>query len=434
MGETSGRKMGLGSDGELVTCPAWGIPALAAASYTNSQMVDPDGMMAGPARETGALPKLLFSLFLTATLLGCGRDARHPRLAVTEEGGIEVVTVQNLPPLLAPGYEWEVRIGREFRTEDPNGYPLIYDPSEVLPLRDHSHILVSDPMADHPLVVVDVDRHKVVSRFGRRGRGPAELWGRRLLWEGDDGSIWILNSDNSRVLRYSRDGELLSTQRFDSDGFLMDLRIQPGTGSIFGEVFVPRANRLRLIDLESGIHREVIALPELAPDQSVGRIQAGRPLWTVLRSGVVTLRSDVAAFRFFTGSGTLVREIRLPLSKRRLSPLDVQREIAQHGAIARGVLTVGSIAITNGLYTIDDSIFATYHSDLWRAEEDPRIPEDQVYRLMAVSGDYLGTLSLPDGFQILAGRNGRLWGKVIDTEGVPIIREVLLVRPEPLNR
>ncbi len=394
--------------------------------------VAPENMVVSLALQTRALPKLFFFVLIIAALLGCEVSGRNPRLVVTTDAGVEVVTLEDLPSILDPGYQWEARIVREFRTEDSSGRPLVYNPTAVVPLRD-GHIFVSDPLADDPLAVLDVDTHEVVARFGRRGRGPAELWGRRLLWEGVDESLLILNPENSHILRYSRDGEFLSAQRFVSDVMLMDLRIQPGTSRIFGEVFVPRVNHLRRIDLESGIHEEVIALPALSPDQTPGRIHRGRPLWTVLRSGIVTARSDVAAFRFFTGSGALVREILLPLSERRLTSMERQRRIAQYGDIARS-LEVGPIAITNGLYAIDDSIFGTRQSNMWRAEEDPSIPEDQVVlRLMSVSGEYLGALPLPDGFQILAGGNGRLWGTAPDTDGVPIIREVLLVRPEALR-
>ena len=99
-------------------------------------------------------------------------------------------------------------------------------------------------------------------------------------------------------------------------------------------------------------------------------------------------------------------------------------------------LAVGPFAITNGLFAVDDSIFGMYQSRVWRAAEDPAPPEDQtIWRLISVTGEYMGFLRLPDGFWLLAGGSeGVLWASVLDENAVPVIQELALERPAVLAR
>ena len=69
-----------------------------------------------------------------------------------------------------------------------------------------------------------------------------------------------------------------------------------------------------------------------------------------------------------------------------------------------------------------------------RAAEDPVLPEDQtIWRLISVTGEYMGFLPLPDGLLPLAsGSRGVLWAKVPDENGAPVIQELVLERPRAL--
>lgn len=391
-----------------------------------------------PKHRIGTLVPIVVVL---SALLACDRAGSRPRVSTTDSAGVEIATLETLPSLLDSTYMWRVEVNRELHTQGggPDAEPVIYNPDGIVPLRD-GRILVTDPLADRPLALADMDRGAVVARLGQRGQGPSELSGSLVAWEDGEGFLWAMGRRNRRVHRYSPDGSLQSSRQIERRGLLLRALVRPGTDEVYVELFIPprrqpTAATIARVDVDSGLVQD--RLVDLPNDPAPGpgpTIQPGRSLWTALQSGVVTARSDLPSFRYYSYEGELIREIRLPLSKRELTQADIRRAKDQLGGFAR-FFVPGPIAITNGLYAVDDSLFGMYQSSIWRAAEDPRLPPGRsVLRLVSVTGEYMGVLWLPREFRLLGSGQGVLWGTVPDVHGVPIIQELTLTRPPALAR
>jgi hypothetical protein len=151
-------------------------------------------------------------------------------------------------------------------------------------------------------------------------------------------------------------------------------------------------------------------------------------LWAVVGEHIVTMRSENPALAVYDLSGNLVREIRLPLSRRTLSESDIQEQISLHGAIARG-LEPGPAALTNELYAASDSVFGMLTSGLWRAAEDPGSLADELWwRMFSLHGRYIGMVRVPEDVTWLWQGVDRFWAFVVTADGEPVLQELTLGR------
>lgn len=353
--------------------------------------------------------------------------------SVAVEDGIEVAVPSAVPSLTDPRYEWEFRVLREAATQ-PGGAatdPLLFNPRKALPLEDGT-LLVHDPQADEPLVLMAVDDGSVLRRFGRNGRGPGELSIALDFSEAKDGSVHVLDRGNRQVHVFAPDGSYRGSERLDLTEFASKTLPSPDGLSHFAELTAPRSDgrtrrlaRLRSVPPEVA---PVMDLPSLAGGVRAGDIQRGRVLWSVVGRNVVAMRSDVPVVMVHDFSGKLVREIHLPLTRRTITEGDIREQVAHHGDIAR-TLETGSAALTNELYAVNDTVFGMFLSALWRAAEDPPLPVGEIWwRMFSTRGAYVGVARVPDGVTWLWQGGERLWAAVLTEAGLPVIQELTLVR------
>lgn len=384
--------------------------------------------------------RLFLAPIAALALVACS-DGAIDRLVpvVTQEDGVEIATLAELPSLLDEAYLWETRVIREYRTtanDDPTAEPLIYEPVGAVQLSG-DRLLVSDRHGDPRFVILDLEDGSVVARFGRRGQGPGELSSRVVVTEAD-GVLWMLDSSNRQLHQYALDGDWLASNPLDFAEYLVSTHPRAGTTMFLGEMFTftqrnPRPNRIGSVDGPSGSLQVVAQLPDWPPDGGPGQLTPGRPLWTVVGRGFVTVRSDLPAVEVYDWDGNQVREIRIGLSKRWHSREEIKAEVEKWGGIAQGQAP-SSIAITNALDTVSDTVFAMVQSGRWRAAEDPELPEGRtIWRIFSVSGQYMGALFIPEDFNIISNGHGTLWGTVLDERGVPVIQELELVVPPALR-
>src|SRR5690606_34920841 len=156
---------------------------------------------------------------------------------ISIEDGVEVATPPAIPAPFDPRYEWEFRALREIPAGGPGpGHdPLVFNPARALPLRNGT-LLVHDPQADAPLVILDPTQRSALYRFGRNGQGPGELSPLVDLSENPDGSLRVLARANRQVLTYGPDGTYLGSERLEFEEYPFKSLPAPDTEGHFVEV------------------------------------------------------------------------------------------------------------------------------------------------------------------------------------------------------
>lgn len=375
-------------------------------------------------------------LVLTALLaVACG-GAEPDRILpdVTMVDGVQIASLQSMPDMLDPSHRWSFEVVQELQTvSGPDAEPVVFDPSAAYELDDGT-LLVNDPTADRPLVHLDPADGSVLARFGRRGQGPGEIAG-WLTFAEDGDALVALDAPNRRIHRFAMAGGAMTNTPFTIDAFGREAKLAPGGDAFLFETVHSYEdgwhNQLERIGLASGgVVTDFIRLPAPSPGAQPGLIQQGRALWTVAGEHVLTMWSDRPVVYVHGGDGALLREIHLPLTRRTITERDIQEQIEVHGAIANG-LRVGTAALTNVMYAVDDTVFALFTSDLWKAKEDPDLPAGEIWwRMFTVRGEYVGVVQVPDGFWPLETGRGNVWARVLDEVGYPVIQELELRRAE----
>lgn len=374
----------------------------------------------------------IVGLMLLGLLAGC-EDAEPARIApetsTTSES--ELAVLSDLPALLDSKYAWRFRPLREIQTmTDEVDDPLVYYPQSLLELSNGT-LLVHDPQAEEVLAILDPAGPSVRRRFGRAGPGPEEFGSRLSFVENSEG-FSVLDSRNRQLHRFGLDGRRISAEALPFDG-------SPGkaVGSTDGSFLVEV-----LKGSETGWHREIIRLdsstgesdfvtrlPPPPPGSEVGRIQRGRVLWTVSGERLAAMWSARPEIHVYDLTGTLIRTIQLPLTRRSLSERDIQRQVAEHGEFVLGRLQPGPAALTNELYFLPEDRFGMLTSDLWKAAEDPTLPVGRIWwRIFSMRGEYLGAVPLPEDFWPLGPSENGVWARVLDEVGHPVIQKLDLVR------
>lgn len=371
-------------------------------------------------------------VMLLGTLISCeGADRGRiaPEVRATSEG--ELAVLPPLPQLLDPEYAWTFRPVREVLTMSAGvDEPLVYNPQSLLELSNGT-LLVHDPQAEQVLVLLDPEGPSVLHRFGRAGPGPEELGSRLSFVETPEG-LFVLDSRNRQIHRFRLDGTRVSAQALPFEGM-------PGkaTGMADGSFLVEV-----LKATESGWYREIIRvdplsresafvtrLPQPPPGSDVGRIQRGRILWTVPNERLAAMWSAHPEIEVTDVTGVPIRRIRLPFERRVISERDIQLQVKEYGDFVLNRLEPGPAALTNGLYTVADTLIGMFTSDLWKAADDPRLPVGRVWwRVFSVRGEYLGVVELPEGLWPLGRSENGIWARVLDEFGYPVMQELELVR------
>lgn len=366
--------------------------------------------------------------------VGCVGDApADPRPSVTVVDGVEIAVLPPVPDPLDRSFAGEFRVVREIPTETGQGtaQPIIFNPRRVLPLRNGT-LLVHDPQADEPLVILDVEDRSVSLRFGRNGRGPGELSIALDFTEAPDGSIHVIDRGNRQVHEFASSGEHLVSERLELNEFSSKSFPSPERSSHFAEVTAAasggRMRRLARLGSDPPEVHPVLELPALAPGVRGGDIQQGRVLWTVVGDNLVVMRSDVPVVMIHDLEGDLVREIRLPFARRTMTEADIREQVGFHGDLAR-FLKVGPAALTNELYAVNDTVFGMFLDALWRPAEDPTLPVGAIWwRMFSVRGTYIGVVRVPEDVTWLWQGGDHFWATVLSKEGVPVLQELTIDR------
>lgn len=379
-------------------------------------------------------PRAALLVLVGSGVLGCTAETSRVLPDIVRTSGVEVATLEKLPATLDPAFRWSLQVIREIPTVgDLGAAPLVFDPHGVLPISGN-RLLIYDPSADDPLVLLDLATDSVVSRFGREGEGPGELGGWLSFGE-VGGDILVFDSGNRHVHRFQTTGTLVSSTPFDTDVIARKPLLLPDRPSFLVEGFHSDEggwhNVLDRVEL-SGEASRLLRLPTPPEGAQPGDLQVGRAIWTVLDESVVTMWSATPVLTVHSQTGDKVREIRLPLTSRRVTERDIAKEVQRVGVMASS-MRPGPTAMTNDLFAFSDSVFGMLLTDIRRAAEDPPLPPGEIWwRLFSVRGEYLGVLE-PMGdyesFQLVGRGSGTVWVKSLDEHGFPIIREVRLRPP-----
>jgi hypothetical protein len=375
-----------------------------------------------------------FALLVAGAIVGCGNGSGGDSdPVITMEAGLEVATPAGVPSPSDSRYEWEFSVLREVPAGvvGPGADPLVFNPVRALPLRDGT-LLLHDPQADAPLIVVDPTEGTALHRFGRNGQGPGELSRVVDLSQDSDGTLRIWARTNRQVLMYGPEGDYLGSERLDFSELPFKSLPHPSGRAHFVEVATgePGAwvRRVAQAELNPPGLLAAVDLAEPGPGARGTGIQYGRALWTVLGEHVLTMRSERPVVTVYGLDGDLVREIRLPLTPRTLTESDIQEQITFYGPIANG-LEPGPAALTNELYAANDSVFGLFLSGLWRAAEDPPIPAGEIWwRMFSVHGRYIGVVRVPEDLTWLWQGGDRYWAFRVTADGRPVLQELTLRR------
>jgi hypothetical protein len=182
------------------------------------------------------------------------------------------------------------------------------------------------------------------------------------------------------------------------------------------------------------------------PDREVARASNARTVlfdsrlvFAALGAGdLVVSRNDSGEFRHFGADGRLRTIVRLPLHPREIDPLehrDILSEFARvAGASARGVsVDIDSHYPTYTLLRpLGDSVFVLEHSLRGSPAGDAPLRSTQrSWRLVSVTGEYLGGLVLPDGFMPALTLASEVIGVTTTEEGRQWVNRFEVVAPDP---
>lgn len=378
--------------------------------------------------------RLLGAVAAAVIHVACDGGGARILPSVERSDDLDVATLADLPAALDPEYLWSYRVLREVPTvSGDDAEPLVFEPAQVLPLSS-GELLVFDPTADHPLVLVDPESATARARFGRSGQGPGELGPVLTLAEVDD-LLLVLDMGNRQLHRFSRSGVHLSSERVVMSGHAGKALLAPG-----GEGFLVEGFRssdaewhrvLERVAIDSGNAAYLLRLPDPSPDAEPGRTQQGRVIWTVLDGAIVAMWSARPEVVVYAPTGQTELKLRLPLSQLHLTEGDIQRQVSLYGPIAARQRP-GPTSLTNELYAVNDTIFGMLLSGTRRAAEDPVLPDGEIWwRMFTVRGEYVGVLRPPGDYQdfrVLFSGNGRVWARAFDPRGYPVLQELALVR------
>lgn len=373
------------------------------------------------------------SAVLTGTAVGCGPTGVErvlPDVAVVD--GIEEARLDGVPDAYSIEHQWMFGAERVVPTDGPEfDEPLIFDPRTALALRD-GNLLVHDPSADRPLVLVDPASGRAVVRFARAGQGPGEVGPRLTLGEGGDGALLAVDFVNRQIHRWDRTGGWMGSQRLEFPGGVATSAWMPDADAFLVEHVTMGADwvrhELRVVepgDREQGLYG---SLPEGLASTLPGGPQRGRLIWQRLGDRVVATRSDQPVFEVLE-DGALTRRISLPWSRYSVTEADADALAALYGPEYPRFRT-GPTGLFNDLVAVSDSVFAVFQATVWRAAEDVAYaPGEAWWRLFTTRGEYLGAVPLPDDFRVLGrGLDGTIWVRLLDENGVPELRELRLMR------
>ncbi|HEX6306821.1 MAG TPA: 6-bladed beta-propeller [Longimicrobiales bacterium] len=304
-----------------------------------------------------------------------------------------------------------------------------------------------------------------VRTFGRQGEGPGELkqpYGMLFL---SDGRLVVRDAGNARMNIYSRDGESLTTWPIPG-GFITSAPIfRDEEDNVYTDIIAERRNdglwRTGLLMLSSsGEWRDTLARPfadyespTLTAERRSGNNRSvsasGVPFWpsalsAMNRNGeLIGGIADRYAVLTWHDDGTVLRVERDVAAV----PVAEAEAAAARERITRNMQNLDANwrwdgpqppatkpAFTEIRIADDNRVWVRISQPGVRQPPDPaaepdargRMPVEQwvepmVYEVFEPSGDYVGTVRLPDRFRVMVMRGGRVWGVLRDEYDVQYV-------------
>lgn len=408
-------------------------------------------------RRLGSL--CVVALWITAGCDAAEHEARHDavdppaHIEATAAESVDVERVEAGLRVSAPSSdspaEWvPVRVRRiETAEPTPADEPLLYNPRAMFRFEDGTLVL-EDAGGAHRLVVIDPEEGSARARFARSGSGPAEIRGSWIsVWSEDGASISVLDRMNLRVSRFSPDGELLSELRYEPPrAGLEQIAIRYDTGDVFaiiGSMDTEGDHSIARLDLEMGIFEPLVGLgprPPLPRGAQPGMVlfQPRQLLAALPGGGIIAGRTDGASFKYYSSSGELIREFRLPITARPIRDGDLQEFFERFGSAGGGAIPRDGLRVSShfnvylNMYAVDDSLFAIQHGRFALPAEDTPPPADVFYwRIISVRGHEVARVTFPEHFAPRFVHRRRTLGVAEDSLGIAAIEEFELAAPAP---
>jgi hypothetical protein len=369
---------------------------------------------------------------------------------VRDSAGVIVAEALRLPPIDAPGFTWRLDTIQSFEASGrlPDGEPLLYEPRRFATLSDGTLVVLDG--GPRPLSVLRPDG--TASRLASWGQGPGEIQDgyARVAPAGAD-AFDVHDMSNRRVTRFDTAGNLVFERALDLGGATFQwLEVTPA-GEAYAHLWYRDLHGSTSATLGDSVRRvfppwedDRRGVP--MPDREVARASNARTVlfdsrlvFAALGTGdLVVSRNDSGEFRHFGADGRLRTIVRLPLHPREIDPLehrDILSEFARvAGASARGVsVDIDShYPIYTLLRPLGDSVFVLEHSVRGSPEGDaPLRATQRSWRLVSVTGEYLGGLALPDGFMPALTLAFEVIGVTTTEEGRQWVNRFEVVAPDP---
>lgn len=355
---------------------------------------------------------------------GCAgeREADPPAWTSWDSAGVEVVTLRELPPLDAAEWRWRLERVDSVPLDGAHAgaEPLAYQPRRIVRRLGGGYILVDG--GPSPFVMLGSDG-KLDGRFGTWGQGPGEV-------RSDMPMVWSVGVDSfvaadvtSRQLFFGNVGAGVTGTALLGSGTVYKpqaVKARHGEPGLFLHDWLVEAGPDGIVSRGDSVYRiwppssgPAAALPHRVEDpegvKGGAYLMAPRQVFAPLAGGVVaTGRTDLPEIRIYR-EGRLERIVRLPLVGEEIGELQRREILQEFGSLVAGKgfdpgKLATAVAPVLPLYTrmnaFGDTVVALEHSRNGFAAGDPRPGEDvRVLRLVSVSGRYLGSVTLPLGFE-----------------------------------
>lgn len=410
---------------------------------------------------------------LVVASIGCA-EGPGVAVSVTDSAGVEIVT--NPPGSVEAAEAWTlsaqpvIEIGAGASPE-----VALFRVTDVAPL-DGGGVAVGTNTP--PRALIFGPEGALAATLGREGEGPGEFAGVGSVVPLSADSIAVWDPDRRRISvftvdgRYAREVDLsdlapVSTRAAPSSemasGFTHLLPSETGSLILFGEGVIdpdpnPGPGRPALPAYRISTTGEELAsfgtFPGMdfvhgGPAGALPRPFGARTYAATSNGALVVGIADTTEFRVFEPTGTLARIVRWPDADRtvggpHLSKWSDMVDAAppEIGELARAIPRRERFPAYESLRSTEggEILVGDYPGPLgiWpirRADEGPEAFQPQLrlparrWLVFDADGALVATVSVPEGFEPYAARDGRMWGVYTDELDVESVRAYEIVRP-----